>query len=224
MVALFGVLAVCLAQQATQQQTASADEKNVDQKPVATLHVQAREVLLPVTVRDKHGALVTDLQKSDFTLTEDGRPQTIKSFTRESNLPFRVGLLVDTSHSVSGVMESERAAAAKFVDLMLPDATDKPAAAGESDATEKPAAAAKPVAEGKANEVFLIHFDREVELLARLHIVAREAASRTGRDGLDAETRKTRRGRRPPETSGTIARAGVTARNFTMPSFWRRTN
>jgi len=164
-VALCGVPADCLAQQATQQQNVPADEKKVDQKPIATLHVQAREVLLPVTVRDKHGALVTDLQKSDFTLTEDGRPQTIKSFTRESNLPFRVGLLVDTSHSVLGVMESERAAAGKFVDLMLPDPSDKSAGAGESGATEKPAAAAKPVGEAKANEAFLIHFDREVELL-----------------------------------------------------------
>ena len=46
-------------------------------KPAATLKIQAREVVLPVTVRDKHGALVSSLQKSDFTLTEDGRPQTI---------------------------------------------------------------------------------------------------------------------------------------------------
>jgi VWFA-related protein len=86
----------------------------------ATLKIQAREVVLPVTVRDKHGALVSSLQISDFTLTEDGRPQTIKSFTRESNLPFRLGLLVDTSHSVSGAMDNERKAAGKFVDQMLP--------------------------------------------------------------------------------------------------------
>jgi hypothetical protein len=69
--------------------------------PAATLKIQANEVVVPVTVRDKHGALVTSLQMSDFSLTEDGRPQTIKSFTRESNLPFRLGLLVDTSRSVS---------------------------------------------------------------------------------------------------------------------------
>src|SRR3974390_2593188 len=115
LVAAGGVSAGCLAQQSTQQASA-AEEKKVDQKPMATLHVQAREVLLPVSVRDKKGALVTDLNKSDFTLTEDGRPQTIKSFSRESNLPFRVGLLVDTSRSVSAALESERAAAGKFVD------------------------------------------------------------------------------------------------------------
>ena len=113
-------------------------------QPAATLKVQAREVLLPVTVRDKHGALVTDLTAGDFTLAEDTRPQVIKSFTRESNLPFRLGLLVDTSHSVESAMDSERKAAEKFVDLMLP-ADPKDAKAGD--------------------QAFLLHFDREVELL-----------------------------------------------------------
>ncbi len=116
------------------------------QQPPSTLKMQVREVVLPVTVRDKHGALVTTLQKTDFTLTEDSRPQTIKSFTRESNLPFRLGLLVDTSRSLSGAMESERKAAGKFVDQMLP-AQPKSGQAAETD------------------QAFLIHFDHEVELL-----------------------------------------------------------
>ncbi len=116
------------------------------EKPAATLKIQAREVLLPVTVRDKKGALVTSLQISDFTLTEDNRPQTIKSFTRETDLPFRLGLLVDTSRSLSGAIESERKAATKFVDQMLPAAPK----AGPAE---------------KTDQAFLIHFDREVELL-----------------------------------------------------------
>ena len=96
-----------LAQQASNTQPA---QPAPDDKPVATLKVQAREVLLPVTVRDKHGAMVTTLDKADFTLTEDGRPQVIKSFTRETNLPYKLGLLVDTSRSVSGALENERKA------------------------------------------------------------------------------------------------------------------
>jgi VWFA-related protein len=120
-----------------------AQQSNTDQ-PSATLRIQAREVVLPVTVRDKHGALVTSLKVSDFTLTEDGRPQTIKSFNRESNLPFRLGLLVDTSHSVSGALDNERKAAEKFVDQMLP---------------------VDPKSGAAADQAFLIHFDREVELL-----------------------------------------------------------
>jgi VWFA-related protein len=146
--ALTGCSAAVLAQKQTEQQPAS------DQS-VATLHLQAREVLLPVTVRDKHGALVTDLQKGDFTLTEDGRPQVIKSLTRESNLPFAMGLLVDTSRSVSGAMDEERKAAGKFVDQMLP--TD-----AKADASTAPP---PPEKSPKADQAFLIHFDREVELL-----------------------------------------------------------
>jgi VWFA-related protein len=131
----------------------NAQQAAADQ-PGTTLHVQAREVLLPVTVRDKHGALVTNLQKSDFTLSEDGRPQVIKSFTRQSNLPFQVGLLVDTSRSVLGAMENERKAATKFVDDMLPGDPAAPA-------TGAAAAPALP----SNDQAFLLHFDREVELL-----------------------------------------------------------
>jgi VWFA-related protein len=126
-----------LAQQPAASQPTSS-------QPVATLKVQAREVLLPVTVRDKHGDLVTNLTASDFTLTEDGHAQVIKSFTRESDLPFQLGLLVDTSRSVEGAMDSERKAAEKFVDLMLP---------------------ADAHAARQGDQAFLIHFDREVELL-----------------------------------------------------------
>ena len=110
-------LAVCCGSGAAQQP--STDNPSTDQS-MTTIKVQAREVLLPVTVIDKHGALVTNLTAKDFTLTEDGRPQVIKSFTTQSNLPFRLGLLVDTSRSVYSAMDSERKAAEKFVDLMLP--------------------------------------------------------------------------------------------------------
>jgi len=132
--ALFFTLPTAPAQQAG---------KPADQ-PVTTLKVKAREVLLPVTVRDKKGALAPNLTAADFTLTEDNRPQVIKSFSRESDLPFLLGLLVDTSRSLSAAMENERTAAGKFIDLMLP-ADAKDAAKGE--------------------QAFLIHFDHEVELL-----------------------------------------------------------
>ena len=101
---------------AQQASSAKPAQPVSDDKPVATLKVQAREVLLPVTVRDKKGAFVTTLDKGDFTLTEDGRPQTIKSFSHETNLPYKLGLLVDTSRSVSGALENERKAGGDFVD------------------------------------------------------------------------------------------------------------
>ena len=140
LLALSGLALSCLPVAAHSQQAA----QSAADRPVATLKVQAREVLLPVTVRDKHGALVSNLTVADFTLAEDGRPQVIKSFTRESNLPFRLGLLVDTSRSVSAAMENERKAAGKFIDLMLP---------------------ADPKGATNGDAAFLLHFDREVELL-----------------------------------------------------------
>jgi len=121
-----------------------AAQQSTTQNSVETLKVQAREVILPVTVRDKHGALVTNLTAKDFALTDNGKPQVIKSFTRESNLPFLVGLLCDTSRSMSRAMDTERKAAEKFVDLMLP---------------------ADPANAKQGDQAFLIHFDREVELL-----------------------------------------------------------
>ena len=107
-------------------------------RPMTTIKVQAREVLLPVTVIDKNGALVTNLTAKDFTLTEDGRPQVIKSFTTQSNLPFRLGLLVDTSRSVYSAIDAERKAAEKFVELMLPadpEAAARPTATKPSSST-----------------------------------------------------------------------------------------
>ena len=108
---------------------------------VSTIAVDVKVVTLPVTVRDKHGQLVKDLTKDDFTLQEDGRPQTIKYFSQESNLPLTLGLLVDTSLSQREVLDQERNASRSFLDQMLVQEKDK---------------------------AFLIHFDREVELLQDL--------------------------------------------------------
>ena len=152
-------------------------DKPADQ-PMTTLKVKAREVLLPVTVRDKRGALATGLTAADFTLTEDGRPQVIKSFSRESDLPFLVGLLVDTSRSLSPAMENERTAAGKFIDLMLP--------ADAKDAT-------------KGDQAFLIHFDREVELLEDFTNSRDSLHQEIDRMGPTSSERNSSNG---PETSG----------------------
>jgi len=111
------------------------------QDSAATIAVDVKVVTLPVTVRDKHGKIVRDLTKDDFTLQEDGRPQTIRYFSQEANLPLTLGLLVDTSRSQTNVLDAERNASRGFLDQMLVQEKDK---------------------------AFLIHFDREVELLQDL--------------------------------------------------------
>ena len=109
--------------------------------PVTTMSVNAKVVNLPVTVRDKKGKIVRDLTKDDFDLEEDGKPQTIRYFSQETNLPLTIGLLVDTSMSERDNMDRERAASTRFLDQMITRPQDR---------------------------AFVIHFDREVELLQDL--------------------------------------------------------
>ena len=101
----------------------------------------ARVVTLPVTVRDKHGQIVKDLTRDDFTLQEDGRPEKIASFVPDKGLPITLGVLVDTSSNQHEALDAERNASGSFLDQMLAQDKDK---------------------------AFLIHFDHEVELLQDL--------------------------------------------------------
>jgi len=112
-----------------------------DPPAATTMSVDVKVVTLPVTVRDKHGQIVRNLTKDDFLLDEDGHPQTIRYFAQESNLPLTLGLLVDTSLSQRNVLDQERTASERFLDQMLTAEKD---------------------------QAFLIHFDREVELLQDL--------------------------------------------------------
>jgi VWFA-related protein len=93
--------------------------------PTTTLSVDVKVVNLPVTVRDKHGKIVTNLSKDDFVLEEDGKPQTINYFKQENNLPLTVGLLVDTSMSERDNLDKERAASRTFLDQMITRPTDR---------------------------------------------------------------------------------------------------
>src|SRR5690242_797981 len=109
--------------------------------PVSTISVKVKVVNVLATVRDKHGEVVPNLTQSDFTLEEDGKPQTIRYFAHETNLPLTLGLLVDTSLSQRRVLDQERSASRSFVTRMVREDRDK---------------------------AFLIHFDQEVELLQDL--------------------------------------------------------
>ena len=84
-----------------------------------TLSLAAKLVNLPVVVRDKKSALVQNLTKDDFTLSVDGKPQVIRYFDKDSNLPLTLGLLVDVSQSQRSVLDEERTASSAFLDNML---------------------------------------------------------------------------------------------------------
>ena len=67
-----------------------------------TLSVNVNVVTLLATVHDRDGRIVKNLTPDDFVLEEDGVPQNIRYFSRESDLPLTIGLLVDTSRSQEG--------------------------------------------------------------------------------------------------------------------------
>src|ERR1700744_3113179 len=81
-------------------------------------------VNLLATVRTKKSEIVRDLSKDDFSLLEDGHPQTIKYFARESDLPLTIGLMVDTSMSQVHVLDAERGASFRFLDEVLRENKD----------------------------------------------------------------------------------------------------
>ncbi len=107
--------------------------------PVFSSDVKVVNVL--ATVRTKAGDIVADLTKDDFLLSEEGHPQVIKYFSRETNLPLILGLLVDTSGSQRNVLGEEEEASYRFLDKVLREDLDK---------------------------TFLAHFDFDTELLQDL--------------------------------------------------------
>ncbi|MBZ5699807.1 MAG: VWA domain-containing protein [Acidobacteriia bacterium] len=87
--------------------------------PPGQIRVQVNLVNLFATVRDKHKAIVTGLNKDDFQVFEDGQPQEITNFSVESNLPITLGLLIDTSGSETYMLSAEKEAASRFLGRVM---------------------------------------------------------------------------------------------------------
>jgi VWFA-related protein len=97
----------------------SPSKKPPEQDLPAAIKVDVDVVSVLASVRDKKGALVANLEQADFTVLEDGKPQTIKYFSRETDLPLTIGLLVDVSGSQRNLIEIERNAASQFFSQVL---------------------------------------------------------------------------------------------------------
>jgi VWFA-related protein len=110
---------------AAQSPPGTAREQAAPPPATQTLNVNASLVVVPVTVRDGKDRLVRNLKKEDFVLTADGKPQTIRYFDPEDDLPLTVGLLVDVSGSLRSELDDERAASAAFLDGMLQPDRDR---------------------------------------------------------------------------------------------------
>jgi VWFA-related protein len=91
-----------------------------------TIRSIVEEVNVVFTVTDKHGKFVKDLKQREFKILDDNRPpREIKSFESETNLPLRVGLLIDASNSIRDRFLFEQQAATEFLLSTIRPQTDK---------------------------------------------------------------------------------------------------
>lgn len=139
--ALASLPAVGLLNARAQQSPPPQQAPSAAQQQTPTYSSSVKVVNVLATVRDKQGQIIRNLTKDDFDLEEDGRPQTIKYFAQQSNLPLLVGLLIDTSGSERRMIGTEKDASHTFLEHVLRPEKDR---------------------------AFLIHFDRDVELLQDL--------------------------------------------------------
>lgn len=101
------------------QQSGKQGNQEVLDGADAPIKVDVDVVNLYCSVRNKQNALISNLEKNDFNLAEDGTQQNIKYFTRETDLPLTIGLLVDVSNSQANLIEIERRAASSFFESVL---------------------------------------------------------------------------------------------------------
>ena len=97
----------------------SSPKQPAEDDNLQTFKAQVNVVNLFFNVKDKHGMLIPNLTKNDFEVLEDGKPQTIKYFSAESNQPLTLGILIDTSASQTRVLDIEQESCAEFLHSVL---------------------------------------------------------------------------------------------------------
>jgi len=107
------------AKPASTDNSKNSGSASADQNPGTTLKVDVKLVNVFVTVTDEHGAPVAGLQKENFSLLEDGKPQTISVFDKESAMPLSIVLDIDTSLSTRKDLPLELSSARRFAHAIL---------------------------------------------------------------------------------------------------------
>ena len=123
LLAAVGVLA--LAVWAAGQDPAKPAGQVLQSDEPTRITVDVTRVNLLFTVTDKKGRFITDLGKDDFEVVEGKRRQTISDFAAESDLPLRLGILIDTSNSIRERFKFEQEAASQFIDSVMRTNLDK---------------------------------------------------------------------------------------------------
>ncbi len=103
----------------TQADVAPAFGQSPQEPPPPSIKVDVNVVNVLFNVRDKRGGLIGNLDKDSFTISEEGKSQEIKYFTRENDLPMTIGLLIDVSASQENLIGIEQQAAYAFFGQVL---------------------------------------------------------------------------------------------------------
>jgi len=104
----------------------AADQADDDNQPLETIRKRVDEVNVIFTVTDKHGHFVKNLTRNDFKVLDDNKPPvSVVGFSSETNLPLRVGLLIDASNSVRDRFRFEQEAAIEFLSSIIRPKSDR---------------------------------------------------------------------------------------------------
>ncbi len=126
--ALAADVARSTTQPAKQTNAAAHEDLTSDDRgnPLETIRKQVNEVNVVFTVTDKHGHFVKNLTQKDFRVIDDNKPAaSIVSFSSETNLPLRVGLLIDSSNSVRDRFRFEQESAIEFLNSIIRPKSDR---------------------------------------------------------------------------------------------------
>ncbi len=115
----FGLCATLVFSQQAPKQPPAPPPQTPAEADEPLLKVDVDLVSILFSVRNRQGGLVPNLGKDDFNIFEDGKQQTIRNFTRETDLPLTIGLLVDVSKSQENLIGVEQAAASQFFSQVL---------------------------------------------------------------------------------------------------------
>jgi VWFA-related protein len=120
---IVGVLSVALMFGQNAKQKAAPPAASANEQSAITVDVTRVNMLYTVT--DKKGRFVSNLDKDDFEIIENKKPQKILEFTAETDLPLRLAILIDTSNSIRERFRFIQEAATDFVTTVMRPGKDK---------------------------------------------------------------------------------------------------
>ena len=112
-------LALLLLVPTMPSRVAAQSRPGQDEDLGAAIKVDVDVVSLYCTVHNKQNGLIASLTRNDFDLAEDAKPQTIKYFSKETNIPLTIGMLIDVSGSQATMIDPERQAGSQFFSNVL---------------------------------------------------------------------------------------------------------